>query len=606
MKRRIVFKALSNNRRSLLLHILVDMGKLFSKRSYTSIPWRMIVVLCMAVAPCLQAQDSPASDFSDGTAIAQRLEQVQSDLQQHSPESDPLTHELLRRLERTIYQHQATVDLLASKESRRERALKATRNWEGFDEPGPFSVMFSDELRMRLISLQHLQTAAESRIRIVTQLIEDSANRLSAHQRNERQLTEMAETEDSAESRHQILVSMQQNDVYSRIEIERATHLELRQRSVQAELATYLTEQHLVELQLKSIEGKTTFSQSDLDKILGRITTERKQAFETLTTPAGPGQKANVRVAWLAEFLDAEEKFWETRYMALSTARLTEKKKALDTFTLLSQIVGAWIQAGKTMVDEQLLSTGETVQDKGRGDDLQRVKRFQNQIDFAISDLEGSAILGFLLLDRVLDAALAIWGAELYLVEDTASFEGQKVTTYRAITVGKLMQLAFILFVGWFALRFLSRRVRRLASRRPGSSHATANSIGRWTFGVGLSLLIIYGLKWVHIPFTAFAFLGGTLAIGIGFGAQTLIKNFISGFILILERPFKVGDFVEVDNVTGQIQRIGMRASVIEHFDGIETLVPNSALLDNRVDNWTFGKTAIRGSVKVGVAYGSS
>jgi small-conductance mechanosensitive channel len=110
----------------------------------------------------------------------------------------------------------------------------------------------------------------------------------------------------------------------------------------------------------------------------------------------------------------------------------------------------------------------------------------------------------------------------------------------------------------------------------------------------------------VNIPFTAFAFLGGTLAIGIGFGAQTLIKNFISGIILMLERPIQVGDLIEVDNVTGKIQRIGLRTSVIEHFDGIETLVPNSVLLESLVDNWTFGKTALRGSVSVGVAYGSS
>lgn len=70
-----------------------------------------------------------------------------------------------------------------------------------------------------------------------------------------------------------------------------------------------------------------------------------------------------------------------------------------------------------------------------------------------------------------------------------------------------------------------------------------------------------------------------TLAIGIGFGAQTLLKNFISGIILSLERPFRVGDLIEVDGITGRIQKIGLRASVIEHFDGIETLVPNSSLV---------------------------
>lgn len=118
-------------------------------------------------------------------------------------------------------------------------------------------------------------------------------------------------------------------------------------------------------------------------------------------------------------------------------------------------------------------------------------------------------------------------------------------------------------------------------------------------------MLIIYGLNWVRIPFTAFAFLGGTLAIGIGFGAQTLLKNFISGIILSLERPFRVGDLIQVDGISGRIQKIGLRASIIEHFDGIESLVPNSTLLENRVDNWTYGQTAVRGSVSVGVAYGS-
>jgi small-conductance mechanosensitive channel len=121
-----------------------------------------------------------------------------------------------------------------------------------------------------------------------------------------------------------------------------------------------------------------------------------------------------------------------------------------------------------------------------------------------------------------------------------------------------------------------------------------------------LALLIIYGLNRVHIPFTAFAFLGGTLAIGIGFGAQNLLKNFISGVILSLERPFKVGDLIEVGDIIGNILRIGLRATVIRHFDGTDTLVPNSTLLENRVSNWTLSDSAMRGRVEVGVAYGSS
>jgi len=230
----------------------------------------------------------------------------------------------------------------------------------------------------------------------------------------------------------------------------------------------------------------------------------------------------------------------------------------------------------------------------------------QNQLEFALEELGEEGVSGPGLLTRIRDVLLSIWDMELYLAEETDSVGGQKVTTYRAVTLGKLLRLAFILTVGWFLLRFISRRVHAFAMRRPNVDSGAADAARSWTFGIGLAILLLIGLNRVHIPFTAFAFLGGTLAIGIGFGAQTLLKNFISGVILTFERPFKVGDLVEVDNINGYIQRIGLRASVIRHFDGTDTLVPNSTLLENRVSNWTFGDTTMRGEIDVGVAYGSS
>jgi small-conductance mechanosensitive channel len=566
---------------------------------------RLVLLFCVVASPCLQAEDFPASDFSDKAAINLRLQQAQSELQQHNLDSDPLTQELLKRLETTIYHHQAAVDFLAAKESQRERAAEAARSWIGFDHPPPYSILISDDLRMQLISLRHLQRATESRIQIVTGIMLDSADQLTAYQRADRELAELAET---GESRQAALISLQQNDISLRTEAEKVAYLALRQRGVHAELATFKTEQELVELQLKSIKGQTTFSQPELDQIIDRIASERTRVLEMLDTPGDNAQGADIRIAWLAEFLDAEERFWKTRFAVHSIASLSERKNALEDYKIMIRNFDAWAQVGETLAGERLIGSGERAEKQVLPLDygLRRIRRLQNHVNFAISELEGSAIFGVSLLNSLFDTALVIWGTELYLVEDTTSFEGKRVTSYRAITLGKIIRLAFILAIGWFTLRFLSRRVRKLASRRTGSSQETANSIARWMFGIGLGLLIIYGLKLVRIPFTAFAFLGGTLAIGIGFGAQTLVKNFISGIILVLERPFKVGDFIEVDDVTGQIQRIGMRSSVIEHVDGIETLIPNSALLDNRVDNWTFGRTAIRGAVSVGVAYGSN
>jgi potassium efflux system protein len=565
-----------------------------------------MIVFCLAVATCTHAAEGLTGDFSNRASIDKRLQLVQSELQQHAQDTNHQTHQLLKQLETTIYHHLAAIDFLTVKERQREQMAERLRTWSGFDQPPPYSVMFSDDLRTKLMSLQHLQRASQSRIGIITQILKDSVDQLDSFERAERHMTEMAELEDNVESRQAILISLQQNNISTRTEVEKVAYLELRLRGVQAELATYQARQSLIKLQLKSIEGQITFSQSELDKILTRISDERKQALDTLEAPTGDSQEINARVAWLAEFLDTEERFWIARFKALSTQSPTEREKILQSYKAMSELVDAWAEVGKILTSEQLLVTAQSTEEKEIQDKIQRVNRLKNHIDFAISELEVEAILSITLLERTTKAALAIWGTELYLVEDTTSIEGKRVTSYRAITLGKLIRLAFILTAGWFAFKFLSRRVRKLVSQRPGSSVATANTVSRWTFAIGLGLLTIYALKLVRIPFTAFAFLGGTLAIGIGFGAQTLLKNFISGVILILERPFKVGDYIEVDNVSGQIMRIGMRVSVIEHLDGIETLVPNSFLLDNRVDNWTFGKTAIRGSVEVGVAYRSS
>ena len=102
---------------------------------------------------------------------------------------------------------------------------------------------------------------------------------------------------------------------------------------------------------------------------------------------------------------------------------------------------------------------------------------------------------------------------------------------------------------------------------------------------------------------TVFAFLGGALAIGIGFGTQNLLKNLISGVMLLVERPLKVGDFVQVGGISGTVSSIGLRSSVVRAGDGIETLIPNSTFVESAVTNWTYSNRRIRRKIAIGVAY---
>jgi small-conductance mechanosensitive channel len=121
--------------------------------------------------------------------------------------------------------------------------------------------------------------------------------------------------------------------------------------------------------------------------------------------------------------------------------------------------------------------------------------------------------------------------------------------------------------------------------------------------GVTLAISTVSILK---IPLTVFAFFGGALAIGFGFGTQTLIKNFISGIIVLAERKVRVGDILDVDGIVGSVTEINTRSSVIRSADEVETVIPNSLFLENRVTNWTLTSSRVRRSIKVGVAYGTS
>jgi small-conductance mechanosensitive channel len=107
------------------------------------------------------------------------------------------------------------------------------------------------------------------------------------------------------------------------------------------------------------------------------------------------------------------------------------------------------------------------------------------------------------------------------------------------------------------------------------------------------------------VPLTAFAFLGGALAIGVGFGTQNIIKNLISGMIILFERKLRVGDIVTIGSLSGTVAAVDLRATTVRGFDGIDFIVPNSSLLENQVSNWTYLNSMMRREVSVGVAYGT-
>ena len=118
-----------------------------------------------------------------------------------------------------------------------------------------------------------------------------------------------------------------------------------------------------------------------------------------------------------------------------------------------------------------------------------------------------------------------------------------------------------------------------------------------------LGFLLMLGT--LGFNFTNITIIGGALGVGIGFGLQAIVNNFVSGLILLFERPVRVGDCIEVDELFAEVKKIGLRATTVQSFDGADIVIPNSNLVTNQVTNWTRTNRIVRLRFPVGVAYGS-
>jgi small-conductance mechanosensitive channel len=172
------------------------------------------------------------------------------------------------------------------------------------------------------------------------------------------------------------------------------------------------------------------------------------------------------------------------------------------------------------------------------------------------------------------------------------------------ITLLQLLQVPLYIFLAWFIITRVGRLIVKALNRRKVGADAI-HLFTRMYFIISIAVLVFTSMEILNIPLTAFAFVSGAIAIGVGFGAQNIINNFISGWILMWERPIRIGDFLEVGEARGVVECINTRSTLIRRNDGVHMLVPNSQLLENTVTNWTLIDKNARTFVRVGVAYGS-
>lgn len=165
-----------------------------------------------------------------------------------------------------------------------------------------------------------------------------------------------------------------------------------------------------------------------------------------------------------------------------------------------------------------------------------------------------------------------------------------------------LLILGLAIGISWLIRHFLARGVRRRQAVQSPAFYA----LGRILHYIIIIAGSFTALGSIGIDFTSFALIAGALSVGIGFGLQAIVSNFVSGLILLFEGTLRVGDFIELDNnLRGSVKEINTRATVITTNDSVDVVVPNSVLVTTQLTNWTLRETYGRMRVSFGVAYRS-
>jgi potassium efflux system protein len=628
----------------------------------------VLLFLCLLVAPLAAQTPSPSSTPSQSLEeLRQRLAEVEKRLEETPPPAVtgaalvneiPSISDSLRRLDvalrRRITLEELKIRLGQELDVLNEEFDRLTTS--GFEEPKPYAVDLLDDLQAKLDVVSEKSRGAKlsNTAAQTTKGLERSE--LESLQALRRRLLDEQRYNPDDLTIHRKLESLEVAIETARAEVELAQS-EIESSAMELELAERQLE--LLEAKLAIVQESFKFNQSNLEEQLRKLEKARKDLTDSLEEhksrleasrgkleallnddieDAEQTDEIETRREWLLthqrreglleehlEFNLLRQDVWERRYLAHSgkntkkygewvdSARglLVRLKKNRDVLsTELSQIRSQLSDLLNEETDDPLLGPEATerakvwkevqtqalvARQKALEDTLSYQKETEHLTRRLLAELsfhEDRASLGER-LGRAWNALLGFWNIELYTLGDSS------------VTVGKVSIALFVLLVG---LGLTGRLTRFLSSRflvRLPIRDNVRVTIERILSYLFVLMVFLFALHVVNIPLTIFTFLGGTLAIAAGFGAQSILNNFISGLILMVERPVRAGDLIEVDDTLGFVEEIGGRSTRIRIPSGIHVILPNSSLLENKVVNWTLQDHRLRMDVSVGVAYGS-
>jgi potassium efflux system protein len=598
----------------------------------------------------------------------QRLLEAQQQLDgfvEQNPSAQPpqwITEEieLLQYLELVYAQRESAQKLrleLQQDAANLQQRLDQLRN-VGPTEERPFSFLLLDQLRDQHTGAISRQEGLRAEIEASAQIVASLRETRDQSESKRRQLREQLETADSQDRvarERELKLAQLYSEVLGAAIGYRTAELE------NSKLALANAEQHTLYLQekIEVVEQEAKFSQADLDTILAELSEAEEEVRASIAAARGDLQRAEQR--WLEARHEAES-HPEDQVTADEKvqARQVERETAQDVLTILNERMAdvilcrhvwnrrfrlasqsfpaeqyrEWLDEATTFGNRleqevnrsrlrvrEAMETLATLEERlllAQRDNPDQAQWIQAQIDALQKEVNASGI-SLVRIDRVqrlmeqylgelassLGTGENVWGERIFTGLKTCWNYELTAIDDRPITVKKIITGLILLMVGYFLSRYLARLVGRRLLPRIGLDPGVTSALQTIAFYILLVTFSLFSLQLISIPLTVFAFLGGAVAIGVGFGSQNILNNFISGLILLAERPIRVGDLVEIDGLHGNVENIGARSTRVRTGANLEIIVPNSTFLENNVTNLTLSDTRIRTMVSVGVAYGS-
>ena len=345
--------------------------------------------------------------------------------------------------------------------------------------------------------------------------------------------------------------------------------IELIQKYINSSLKEFFYDNELIKNSIKSIKLKLNNIQSDIEKL--KISKEQAELINNQKSLESINKKLNDKIA---EYKKLTKELLANNFLYFSSLLKSKDNKAFEEEKNIEK--EALDILTKDEVNNYLLSFLLSLE-----------KTYLGQIQ----TIAGSS------KEEIKDVIYKSWqfvNKPIFNINDTP------------ISIFKMVLALVIFILGFLVGALYKYKINKIASNRLSLTPSTRTIISNLGYYIIITIAFFVALNILGVKLSSIALVAGALSVGIGFGLQNVVSNFVSGLILMFERSIKIGDYIEVDdNIRGYVTDIRMRSTTITTNENIDIIIPNQSFIQNNVINWTMNDNIRRFSIPFGVAYGS-